>query len=406
MKNILILFFLVIFSNHIFSQNEQTYIIEEMKKDVTYLASDKMKGRKTGTLGEKKAAKYIRQKFKEKQLLAKGDNGYFQYFESRVNIHPHSDSQNKKIKGINVIGFCNNQQRETIIIGAHYDHLGMGNTGSLYSGDKEIHNGADDNASGVSILINLIDKLCENQLYNYLFIAFSGEEEGLLGSSYFAKNPTIDLKNVRFMLNFDMVGRLNDNKELAINGIGTSSEWKELISISNTFDLKLITSESGIGPSDHTSFYLQNIPAIHFFTGQHEDYHKPSDDVEKINFHGMYFILSYVESIIKNSAKIDFFDFQETTNDTIQTPSFNVTLGIMPDYLYSDEGLRIDGVSKGKTAYQYGILKGDIVIGLGEIKVTNIMDYMKGLSIFNKGDTTTVRIKRENNIQEIQIVFQ
>ena len=405
MKNILILVFLLFISNYTFSQNEKTHILQQMKEDISYLASDKLKGRQTGTNGEKKAAKYISKKFEENNLIKKGNKGYFQYFKTTIHKNPHSHQKKKKIQGLNVVGYCDNKQKETIIIGAHYDHLGKGNYGSLYTGKKEIHNGADDNASGVSILINLIDKLCSNNLYNYLFIAFSGEEIGLLGSSYFAKNSTIDLSNVKFMLNFDMVGRLNESKDLAINGVGTSNKWKELLQESNNFEFKLITSESGIGPSDHTSFYLQNIPALHFFTGQHEDYHKPTDDIEKINFNGMYSIMSYVDNIIQKSSKIKDFKFQETANDTTQTPKFNVTLGIMPDYLYDGDGLRIDGVTKGKTADKHNILKGDIVIRIGTLEITDIMKYMEGLSMFNKGDKTTITIKRDSKIIEIPITF-
>jgi len=404
MKNILILFFLLTSSN-IASQNNKEDIMHNMKQDVYYLASDKLEGRKTGTKGEKKAAKYIRQKFTEELLLAKGDKKYYQKFIGNLQQHHQTDKSKQKIQGRNVIGFCDNNQQETIIIGAHYDHLGKGGHGSLSSKDNMIHNGADDNASGVSVLISLINNLCNNTLYNYLFIAFSGEEEGLLGSSYFAKNPTIDLKSVRFMLNFDMVGRLNTKKELAINGTGTSTKWTELISASNDFNLKLITSESGVGPSDHTSFYLQNIPVLHFFTGQHEDYHKPSDDVEKINFEGMYTIMSYVMNIIEKSSKIEYFDFQETTNDTTQTPRFNVTLGIMPDYLYDGNGLRIDGVTSDKTASKHGILKGDIILGIGKRKVNDIMDYMKGLGEFNKGDKTDIQLLREDQIMTISVTF-
>ena len=300
----------------------------------------------------------------------------------------------------------NNNADETIIIGAHYDHVGYGSFGSLYVGEKEVHNGADDNASGVSILINLAKSLQEINDYNYLFIAFSGEEHGLFGSSYYAKNPTIDLKKVRFMINFDMVGRLNNDRLLAFNGVGTSNEWIDLINKSNKYDLKLKTSESGIGPSDHTSFYLQNIPSIHFFTGQHEDYHKPSDDVEKINFDGMYIIYDYVKEIINNSLEIKEFSFQETKSDTTITPRFKVTLGVMPDYLFDSEGMRIDGVSKGKSAFTYGIFKGDIDLNMGEIDVKDMMSYMHALSQFNHGDTTIVQINRNSKIIETEIVFQ
>ena len=212
-------------SHYTLSQNEN--IFNQMKEDVTYLSSDKLKGRKTGTRGEKRAANYIRKQFHKHNLAEKGTKGYYQDFVTKHNNNPHSNINKNKIKGLNVIGFCDNKQKETIIIGAHYDHLGKTHQSSLHKGSKDIHNGADDNASGVSILTSLIDTLCNNQLYNYLFIAFSGEEEGLLGSSFFCKNPTIKLNTVKFMLNFDMVGRLNDKQELAINGTGTSKAWNE-----------------------------------------------------------------------------------------------------------------------------------------------------------------------------------
>lgn len=404
MKKIALVTLFFIFSSAYLIAQEKA-VINKMIEEVTFLASDQLEGRETGTQSEEIAAKYIRYKFREYGLLPKGSNGYFQYFKSTIKSHPHSSVGDKKINGINVVGYLDNSQKETVVIGAHYDHLGYGHSGSLHDGEKEIHNGADDNASGVSILINLINELADNKKYNYLFIAFSGEEYGLLGSSYYAKNPTIDLTTVRFMINFDMVGRLNSDNTLAINGVGTSSVWDRLLDKANKYNFKLKKSDSGIGPSDHTSFYLQNIPALHFFTGQHEDYHKPSDDVEKVNFSGMYLIMSYVQSIIDNSITIDDFDFKETANDTTATPRFKVTLGIMPDYLYDGEGLRIDGITKNKIAAKFGILKGDIIIKLGAIEVTDIYKYMEGLSKYNIGDSVIVKVKREDEIVDIPIIF-
>jgi Zn-dependent M28 family amino/carboxypeptidase len=377
-----------------------------MIDEVTYLASDALEGRETGTDSEKLAAKYISSKFEEYNLTKRGQEGYLQYFEATIKENPHTQSVKRKITGINVVGYIDNKQQQTIIIGAHYDHLGYGHFGSLHDGEKEVHNGADDNASGVSILINLANSLTDIKNYNYLLIAFSGEEHGLFGSSYYAKNPTIDLEKVRFMVNFDMVGRLNKENTLALNGIGTSSKWEDLINDANKFDFKLKTTESGIGPSDHTSFYLQDIPVIHLFTGQHEDYHKPSDDVEKINFNGMYKIHEYVKEIIIKSIEIDDFDFQKTKSDTTTAPRFKVTLGVMPDYLFDGKGMRIDGVSKGKTAEKFGILKGDIVVKIGDIDVNDMMGYMKGLSKFEKGNSTVVKINRQGKIIDIPIIFQ
>ena len=193
---------------------------------------------------------------------------------------------------------------------------------------------------------------------------------------------------------------------MAINGIGTSNYWDQLINNSNTFKFKLKTTESGIGPSDHTSFYLQDIPSIHFFTGQHEDYHKPSDDVEKINFEGMYEVYSYVEDIIISSTEIEDFGFVQTKSDSTTSPRFSVTLGVMPDYMFDGEGMRIDGVSKEKTAEKYGILKGDIVIKIGDLEVKDMMGYMTGLSMYEKGDSTTVKVQREDVQLDIPIIFQ
>lgn len=399
----LIILLLVFYYTNSFAQKE--IILKNMIEEVTFLASDQLQGRETGTKYEEISAKYIRAKYKKYNLLPGNGESYFQIFKATIKSNPHSNIKNKKVQGINVIGYMDNSKAETIIIGAHYDHLGYGEFGSRYDGDREIHNGADDNASGVSVLLNLANNLSLNSNYNYLFIAFSGEEHGLLGSSYFAKNPTVDLKKVKFMLNFDMVGRLNDERTLAVNGVGTSDAWGKLLNKANTMNFVLKTSESGFGASDHTAFYLQEIPVLHFFTGQHEDYHKPSDDVDKINFNGMYLIMEYVKSIIEHSEKIKTFKFQETVTTEKSTPKFKVTLGIMPDYLYDGKGLKIDGVTKNKTANKFGILKGDIIVKLGDLEITDIYKYMEGLSLHKTGDSTIVRVKRGEKILDVPIVF-
>jgi hypothetical protein len=406
MKKIILGVLFIVFSSCVLYAQEKQDVIYKMIEEVTYLASDKLEGRATGTESEKLAAEYIISKFKQYNLIEKGENSYLQSFEAQIKENPHSHNIRKKIIGNNVVGYIDNRSKQTIIIGAHYDHIGYGDFGSLYDGEKEIHNGADDNASGVSILINLALSLQDIPAYNYLFIAFSGEEHGLFGSSYYAKNPTINLDTVRFMFNFDMVGRLNSDRTLAINGIGTSPKWKDLLNEANNFNFMLKTTDSGIGPSDHTSFYLQDIPAIHFFTGQHSDYHKPTDDVDKINFEGMYSIHEYVKNIILLSTEIQDFSFQETKSDTSITPRFNVTLGVMPDYLFDGKGMRIDGISKGKTAAKFGVLKGDIVVKMGNIEINDMMGYMHALSQFSKGDSTRINVVRGADIVELDIVFQ
>ena len=407
MKNLILIYFILISSA--FSQNDRQFI-KQIKNDVKFLSSDKLEGRKSGTIGEKKAYSYIIKRFKDLGLLPKGEDNYKQAFSVSKNKIKYSDLNtpiffDSLVYATNVIAYKDNSALKTIVIGAHYDHIGYGVESSLTPDLNIVHNGADDNASGVALLLYLAE-IINNKNYNYLYIAFSGEEEGLWGSSYFTKNPTIDLNTVSCMINLDMVGRLDKKSTLAINGTGTSKEWDSLIDKSNTYSFDLVKSESGLGASDHTSFYLQDIPSIHFFTGQHEDYHKPSDDVEKINFEGMYEVFKYVENIIVSSSEIEEFDFVQTKSDSTTTPRFKVTLGVMPDYMFDGEGMRIDGISKGKTAEKYGFLKGDVVIKMGDLEVVDMMGYMKGLSMYEKGDSTTVKVLRDKSKINIPIIFQ
>ena len=302
-----------------------------------------------------------------------------------------------------MVGYLDNKAENTVVIGAHFDHLGYGGDGSLHRGEKAIHNGADDNASGVAVMLNLISKLKEkNTNNNYLFMAFSGEEMGLLGSNYFVKNPTINTKAVSYMINMDMVGRLKDSA-LAVYGTGTSPIFKQVLKSHNT-NFKLIQKESGVGPSDHTSFYLGDMPVLHFFTGQHSDYHKPSDDTETLNYQGMELVSSYIFNIITDLNDNGKLAFRKTKSEKEQV-RFKVGLGVIPDYMYDGKGMRIDGVSEDKPAIKAGLQKGDIVIQLGNKKVTDMMGYMKALSVFKAGDKTTVIITRKGKEVKAEIQF-
>lgn len=370
-----------------------------LREDVAFLANDSLRGRETGTPYEKEAARYLEERMRSIGLLPKGNAGtYFQTFSFKPKNDPHAEVQfvdgDSTITGTNVIGYIDNKADKTVIIGAHYDHLGMGGEGSLYADGEAIHNGADDNASGVAVLLQLAAKLKDTiTQHNYLIMAFSGEEMGLLGSNYFSKNPTIDLSKANYMLNMDMVGRMREDKTLSISGTGTAPIWGQVLN-SNNPGFKLVLSESGMGPSDHTSFYLQDIPVLHFFTGQHEDYHKPSDDFDKLNYEGMEMITDYILSVIydlDNDAKLA---FRKTKNESEETPRFKVALGVMPDYLFDGNGMRIDGVTDGRPAAAAGLQKGDVVIQLGDSTVTDMMSYMRALSIFEKGDATEVIVNR------------
>jgi hypothetical protein len=405
MKQYFMLIFLVVF----ISCNQEKYD-QKIQEDATFLANDKLEGRATGSEGEKIASEYIAKRFKRLGLIPKGSDGYFQSFSFTPKKGPHSEAKftetaaDSAITGRNVIGFIDNNMKNTVIIGAHYDHLGYGDEGSLHRGEKAIHNGADDNASGVSVMLNLADKLKNtNTNNNYLLMAFSGEEMGLLGSNYFVKNATIDTKKVNYMINMDMVGRLKDST-LAVYGTGTSPIWTQTINSLNS-DFKLVEKESGVGPSDHTSFYLNDIPVLHFFTGQHENYHKPSDDAELLNYDGMYQISEYIYTIISDLDDNEKLTFVKTKNESDSAPRFKVTLGVIPDYLFDGKGMRIDGVTDDRPAHKAGIQKGDVVVKMGNVEIVDMMSYMKGLSQFEKGNTTTVQVLREGNIVEVKVMF-
>lgn len=392
-------------------KQEYTYK-NDIKKDVVFLSDDRLEGRETGTKGEQEAAEYIVERFKEMGLAPKGTEGFYQSFNFKPKTNPHEEVKfvtmgaDSTITGTNVLAYIDNQAEQTIIIGAHYDHLGFGSEGSLYRGEeKQIHNGADDNASGVAVMLDLAGKLQKtNTSNNYLFMAFSGEEMGLLGSNYFAKNATLDLDQVNYMVNMDMVGRLKADKTLAVYGVGTSPRFKQVLSATNK-NFKIVENESGVGPSDHTSFYLQDIPVLHFFTGQHEDYHKPSDDFDKLNYEGMNLVSSYIFDVISELDSQGKMAFRKTKNESEEAPRFKVGMGVIPDYLFDGEGMRIDGISEDKPAQKAGLEKGDIVVKLGDSTVTDMMSYMRALSVFKQSDTTKVVVKRQGEEIEKELIF-
>lgn len=312
--------------------------------------------------------------------------------------------------GSNVIGYIDNGAPTTVVLGAHFDHLGYGEDGNSRYEKKEaaIHNGADDNASGTATLLALGSALKKSaaRSNNYLLIAFSGEELGLYGSKHFVENPTIDLGSINYMINMDMVGRLNDStKTVTIGGYGTSPYWSSAINNTGKGSFSVKIDSSGSGPSDHTSFYRKDIPVLFYFTGLHTDYHKPSDDADRINYKGMVSILRHIQQLIEQtdkSGRLAFLKTRETQTTT--TARFSVSMGIMPDYTYSGTGVRADGVSEGRPAQKAGIRAGDIVLQIGEYKVGSMESYMQTLGKFKKGDQVKVIYQRgaEQLIADIQ----
>ena len=380
----------------------------QLQTDVKTLANDAMEGRKVGTKGEKKAAEYLVKRYKEMGVqgaISDSKTPYFDPFEAQHSVH--GTPTGPKITGRNVVAVLPGQGEGTIYIGAHYDHWGWGGEGSLYRGaDSAIHNGADDNASGVAAVLELARRFHDSPLQNtVVFIAFSGEEMGLWGSNAFAKEHLGAFPAPRFMVNMDMVGRLNAERQLAVYGTVTSPLWDGLLDEQNSFDFRLKREVSGVGPSDNTSFYLADIPVLHFFTGQHEDYHRPSDDWDKVNYAGLADVVDYIEGIVRSADALGELPFSKTKDQSEDSPRFKVTLGVVPDYLYSDPGMRIDGVSEGRPAAKAGLQKGDIVTQMGGQAITSMMDYMKALSTFTQGQTVPITVKRVDVILVVDVTF-
>jgi hypothetical protein len=296
-------------------------------------------------------------------------------------------------------------KNEYIILGAHYDHLGMGGPGSSSRAvdTTAIHYGADDNASGIAMMLELSEKFAMtngSHKRSIICIAFSGEEEGLLGSKHFTGNPGLDLTSVNAMINLDMVGRLNESNNLQVSGVGTAAGLRDLIySKTDTAAIRLTLSDEGYGPSDHSSFYGKNIPVLFYFTGAHMDYHTPADTWDKINYDGMIKIsgpiYNVAENIATDSARLQFKEAGPKAESGRSPRRKGVTLGIMPDFAgVVKNGLRADFITPGKPAALGGMQKGDIITAINGLPVNNIEDYMFRMSQLKHGQTISVEVLR------------
>jgi aminopeptidase YwaD len=319
-------------------------------------------------------------------------------------------------------------KNEAIVLGAHYDHLGRGGEGSLAPREGDIHHGADDNASGVAGLIELARMLSTQSpkpRRTIVFIAFSGEEEGLIGSNYYVNHPVVPLANTVAMINMDMIGRLKE-RTLIVGGVGTASEWRSMIGADNStgtavasikvsgmqipvasegkptggldpgkrFDLTL--NEDGFGPSDHSSFYAKQIPVLFFWTGTHDDYHKPSDTAEKINYEGEARIVSFVERVVLDVDKSDKRPTYTVAKSDSQgrSTTFRVYLGTIPNYAETNDGLKLDGVRDDSPAAKAGLKAGDKIVKMAGHEVKNVYDYTYALGEMKAGLEYEVEIVR------------
>jgi Zn-dependent M28 family amino/carboxypeptidase len=340
-------------------------------------------------------------------VTADGLKKYLKDKSAELDIDISVGMTEKKRNAKNVVAYLNNGAANTVILGAHYDHLGYGDDRNALDTGHVIHNGADDNASGTAALIELARILKKNapKNNNYLFLSFSGEELGLFGSKYWLEHPSLNIQP-NYMINMDMVGRYDTAHKLTIGGYGTSPVWSEIVTTANP-GLIIKYDSSGSGPSDHASFYRKDIPVLFFFTGSHSDYHKATDDADKINYEGEKEVVKYVYNVIKaadDKGKLAFLKTKEP--DMGRSTKFTVSLGVLPDYGYTGTGVRIDGVSPGKLASKIGLQAGDILLQLGEFKFVDVMSYMQVLSKYKRGDKTKLTIKRGDEEKIFDIEFQ
>jgi aminopeptidase YwaD len=339
-------------------------------------------------------------------------------FSTGVIVEARSEILNYLTNTRNVMmllpGEDENLKNEYLIFGAHFDHLGMGGPGSGSRAVDTIgvHPGADDNASGVAMLIEVAGKFAgtkNSHKRSLIFVAFTGEEEGLLGSKYFTDNPLIDLSKADAMINLDMVGRLKETKDLQIAGVGTADSLKErAVSVADTNKLRVTFTEEGSGPSDHSAFYSKNIPVLYFTTGAHDEYHKPSDTWDKINYPGMVnvadLIFKITAGIANEPAKLKFKEAGQKEDPNRPPRRRGITLGIMPDVTGSiKNGLKVEAVTPGRPGAIGGMKKGDIIVSVNEKAVNNIEDYMFRLGQLKKGQTISVEVLR-NNKKEVLII--
>lgn len=367
------------------------------------------------------------------RLLAAADMPSLETLQKRLDTRRKPLSQDMKglaVKGDpglerqrvttrNVVGLLKGEgprAGEYIVIGAHYDHLGRTIPRSGRSASRpadlqpEIHNGADDNASGTAGLIELARALAHGERPNrsILFIAFSGEESGLLGSAHYVNHPTAPLERMAAMLNMDMIGRLRDRR-LQVFGVQTSPEFDPLVErMAEGLDLKLKTSGGGFGPSDHTSFYRKKVPVLHFFTGIHNEYHRPSDDADTINAEGGAVVLELIRRVAVELANArERPSYVAVAEKGASRAGAKVRMGVMPSYTDDDApGMLVDGVSPGSPAARAGLREGDRILMVGDIAVNSVYDLMEVLGEYEPGNEADVTVLRDGERLKTAVRFE
>ncbi len=382
------------------SPSQVAHGLKQPRAAVRYLADDALEGRLAGSAGERCAGDYLAREFHRLGLAPAGDSGsYFQSLSLASIVNPHAPPG----MGRNVVGILRGKSDPTIavVVGAHYDHLGRGPFGSLAPDDVGVvHHGADDNASGVAALLEVAQRVKKHRpAASVVFVAFTGEEEGLLGSRYFAAHPPMPLADTRAMVNMDMVGRLG-SQPLLVFGTGTADEWEGILKAADVDSLQLKETPDGYGASDHTSFYEKDVPVLHFFTNVHGDYHKPSDTWDKIDYPGIDEVAAMVARVVDAVAN-------RPSALTLRrgvgtppgqggpgTPGYGAYLGTVPDFTPVDRGVRISSVRAGSPAEKAGIRAGDIIVGFDDHEVADLQGMTNELRARQAGDSVRITVLR------------
>jgi hypothetical protein len=369
----------------------------ELREIISVLADDSLEGREAGTSGAARAAAYVAQQF-ESAGLQPLPGGYLESFRL-----PGVRSSSANVIGI-LHGADPALAHQALVIGAHYDHLGWGGLSSLSPGERAIHNGADDNASGVAGIIELAEKFAaEPTARTLVFVAFGAEELGALGSAEYVRSPAWPLGRTVAMLNLDMVGRLR--QKLTIYGTGTSEAWEEVLETIPASGLEIARVPDGFGPSDHAPFYAARIPVLAFFTGVQADYHRPTDDVGKIELEGEVHVLDLVAAVIEEVAdqdrQVGFTDAPVTQR---QPAVFKVALGTMPDYAFAGPGVRLAAVRPGSPAAKKGLKAGDVLLRLAGREILDVYGYTAILAELEAGQAVELVYARGDGTVQTSII--
>lgn len=366
---------------------------------VRFLADDALEGRFSGSRGEVCAAGFIVAAFEALGLEPAGDEGFLQTLSLGSAVNPHAPAGSGRNLVARLPGADPALAGTAVVLGAHYDHLGRGQFGSTGT-VGEIHNGADDNASGVAAMLEAARLIAEGPrpARTIVFVAFTGEELGLIGSSYYAKNPAVPLDRTVAMVNLDMVGRL-ESGSMIVNGTGTAPEWDELLTRANEGPgIPLVYEPGGFGPSDHTSFYAQEIPVLHFFTNVHGDYHAETDDWDRIDAPGLDRVARLTANVVRRLGErpdrltvIPGVD----QRDAAASEGARPWLGTIPDFTPVEFGVLLSGVSDGSPAAAAGMVAGDVLIGLGEFEIADLQALQDALTSHAPGDEVELRYLRE-----------